>query len=79
MAFLSAGGSAWVAQEAAIVSGTLTHEGRSMRLTHLASSSTSWPLVCIVFTTTPIPRDVLADETAKHDFLRRPLRGSISP
>ena len=70
LALLSAAGSSGAAQDAATVSGTLTYEGRSIKLTHLACSSTSWPLVRLVFTTTAIPLDVLVDETAKHDFLR---------
>jgi hypothetical protein len=54
---------------AATVSGTLTYEGRSVKLTHVACASTSWPLVRLVFTTTALPRELMGNETAKHDFL----------
>ena len=69
LALLLAAGSSAAAQDAATVSGTLTYEGRSIKLTHLACASTSWPLVRMTFTTTPIPPEVLGNETAKHDFL----------
>jgi hypothetical protein len=53
----------------ATVSGTLTYEGRTVKLTHVSCASTSWPLVRLVFTTVPLPREAMANETAKHDYL----------
>ncbi len=60
------------------VSGALTYEGRTVNITHVACRSTSWPLTFLVFTTTAVPREVLSDETTKHDFLKsKGHRGSI--